>query len=144
MASEGVFGIQRGITLLLARSGAARRRHGRSARYRRPDHRCATGAGLSTGGRSAFFQLALLAFGLHSVVHLLQSALLRGYTPGVVTAILVVAPYPWWAWLQIRHARIVNDGGASWASAIALFAVVVLGARLIALLVSRLRPAPNR
>jgi hypothetical protein len=49
-------------------------------------------AGLSTDGRSAFFQLALLAFGLHSVVHLLQSALVRGYAPGVVTAILGRTP----------------------------------------------------
>jgi hypothetical protein len=101
-------------------------------------------AGLATGGRSAFFQLAVLAFGLHSVVHVLQSALVRGYTPGVVTAVLVVAPYSWWAWLQVRHARISNVGGTSWISAIVLFAVVVLGARLIALLVSRVRQATTR
>jgi hypothetical protein len=104
----------------------------------------AAGAGLATGGRSAFFQLALLAFGLHSAVHVLRSAVARGYTPGVVTAILVVAPYSWWAWLQIRHARIVHVAGASGASAIALFAVVVIGGRLVALLVSRLRPAATR
>jgi hypothetical protein len=97
-------------------------------------------AGLSTGGRSAFFQLALLAFGVHSVVHVLQSLVVRGYAPGVVTAVLVVAPYSWWAWLQIRHARVVNVAGASWSLAVVLFAVVVFGARLIALLVSRLPP----
>jgi Protein of unknown function with HXXEE motif len=104
----------------------------------------ASGAGLATGGRSAFFQLALLAFGLHAVVHVLQSALARAYTPGIITAIIVVAPFSWWAWLQICHARIVNVAGASWISAIGLFALVVLGARLVALLVSRLRPAATR
>jgi hypothetical protein len=97
-------------------------------------------AGLSTGGRSAFFQLVLVAFGLHSAVHVLQSALVREYTPGVVTAVLVVAPYSWWAWLQIRHARVDSVAGASWTSAIVLFAVVVSGARLIALVVRRLWP----
>jgi hypothetical protein len=101
----------------------------------------AAAAGLATGGRSAFFQLAVLAFGLHAVVHVLQSALVRGYTPGVVTAILVVAPYSWWAWLQVRHARIGNVAGTSWVAAVCVFAVVVLGARLIALLVSRVRQA---
>jgi uncharacterized protein with HXXEE motif len=54
--------------------------------------------GARTGGRSAYFQVALLAFGLHAIVHLGQSALARGYTPGVVTAVLVVAPFSVWAW----------------------------------------------
>jgi hypothetical protein len=103
----------------------------------------AAGAGLSTDGRSEFFQLVLLAFGLHSVVHVLQSVLLRGYTPGLVTAIIVVAPYSAWAWLQVRHARIVNVAGASWTAAIGLFVVVVLGARLIAMLITRLRSSAS-
>jgi hypothetical protein len=104
----------------------------------------ASATGLATGGRSAFFQLVLLAFGLHAVVHVLQSLLARGYTPGVVTAILVVAPYSWWAWLQIRHAHLSNVAGPSWVSAIGLFVVVVIGARLVALLVGRLRHAGIR
>jgi hypothetical protein len=99
----------------------------------------ACAAGISTGGRSAFFQLVLMAFGLHSIVHVLQTVAARGYTPGVVTAVILVAPYSWYAWQQVRQARIVSLGESSWATAIALFAIAVLGARLLAIVVGRLR-----
>ena len=43
-------------------------------------------AGRLTGGRSAAYQGALGAFGLHGLVHLAQAGLVRGYTPGSATS----------------------------------------------------------
>ncbi|GGQ39381.1 hypothetical protein GCM10010279_56000 [Streptomyces mutabilis] len=45
----------------------------------------ASAAGRLTGGRSAAYQSALNAFGLHGLVHLAQAALVRGCTPGSAT-----------------------------------------------------------
>jgi hypothetical protein len=99
--------------------------------------------GASDAGRSGFFQVVLLAFGLHAVVHAAQSVLARGYTPGVITALIVVAPYSWWAWHRLDRAGVASSGGpASWALAIAAFPVAVIAARLLALAVGR-RVAPR-
>ncbi len=62
----------------------------------------AAASGARTGGRSPLFQTVLTGFGLHSLTHLAQSALLRRYTPGLVTAPLVVAPYSLWALKCLR------------------------------------------
>ncbi|TWD82805.1 uncharacterized protein with HXXEE motif [Kribbella amoyensis] len=62
----------------------------------------ASAAGAATGGRSKFFQASLTGFGLHAGTHLAQSALHRGYTPGLVTTPLVVIPYSLWAWRRLR------------------------------------------
>ncbi|MGC4943334.1 HXXEE domain-containing protein [Kribbella sp. DT2] len=59
-------------------------------------------AGARSGGRSAFFQAALTGFGMHGVTHLAQSAVLRRYTPGLVTTPLVVIPFSLWAWRRLR------------------------------------------
>lgn len=56
--------------------------------------------GARTGGRSLFFQAAVLVFGWHGVVHVGQALLVRGYVPGLVTAILLVIPY---AFVTRRH-----------------------------------------
>jgi hypothetical protein len=45
----------------------------------------------------------LAAFTAHGATHLLQAAVLRGYTPGVVTVPLVIAPYSVWAWRALRR-----------------------------------------
>jgi Protein of unknown function with HXXEE motif len=89
--------------------------------------------GARTGGRSPYFQIALLAFGLHAIVHLGQSALARGYTPGVVTAVLVVAPFSWWAWGRLGG----PVGGSGLLGAILLIPLVVGAAQGIARLVAR-------
>jgi Protein of unknown function with HXXEE motif len=54
--------------------------------------------GLHTAGRSPVFQAAVLVFGWHGLVHVGQAAILRGYVPGLVNAVLVVVPYAVWAW----------------------------------------------
>lgn len=62
----------------------------------------ASAAGAATGGRSRLFQAALAGFGLHAGTHLAQSAVLRCYTPGLITTPLVVIPYSIWAWRRLK------------------------------------------
>ena len=62
----------------------------------------ASAAGAATNGRSKFFQASLLGFGLHAGTHLAQSALLRRYTPGLITTPLVVIPFSTWAWRRLK------------------------------------------
>jgi hypothetical protein len=64
----------------------------------------ASAAGQASGGRSRYFQLMLAGFGLHAVGHVASAVGARGYTPGVVTAPLVVAPFAAWAVRQLTAA----------------------------------------
>jgi hypothetical protein len=96
-------------------------------------------AGALTGGRSRFYRTALLGFGLHGAVHLAQSAAYRGYTPGVVTAPLVVIPYSLWAVRRLKAAGIRVDRGGSSAAGLALFPVAAVGAQTLARWVNRRR-----
>ncbi|GAA0953705.1 HXXEE domain-containing protein [Nonomuraea longicatena] len=74
---------------------------------------CADGA--RTGGRSPLFQSVLAGFGVHGLVHLGQAAAVRGYTPGAVTAPLVVLPFSVWAWRRLKAEGVpVRGGSASW------------------------------
>ncbi|GAA2813621.1 HXXEE domain-containing protein [Kribbella solani] len=66
----------------------------------------ASAAGAATGGRSRFFQASLIGFGWHAGTHLAQSAVLRRYTPGLVTTPLVVIPYSVWAWRRLKAAEV--------------------------------------
>ncbi|WP_267715371.1 HXXEE domain-containing protein [Streptomyces sp. CoH17] len=65
-------------------------------------------AGRLTGGRSAVYQSALNAFGLHGLVHLAQAALVRGYTPGSATSPLIVVPFALWARHRLRRAGVLR------------------------------------
>ena len=44
-------------------------------------------------GRSPFYQAALHGYGMHTFSHLATVALVRRYTPGVATALLVVLSF---------------------------------------------------
>ena len=66
----------------------------------------AAARGARTGGQSPLFQASLMGFGLHAVPHLASAVLTRGYTPGVITAPTIVAPFSWWAWRQLRAADV--------------------------------------
>ncbi|MEV5816218.1 HXXEE domain-containing protein [Streptomyces mutabilis] len=68
----------------------------------------ASAAGRLTGGRSATYQAALNAFGLHGLVHLAQAALVRGYAPGSATSPLVVVPFTLWARHRLRRAGVLR------------------------------------
>ncbi|MFF4762191.1 HXXEE domain-containing protein [Streptomyces sp. NPDC001292] len=65
-------------------------------------------AGRATGGRSAVYQTALNAFGLHGLVHLAQAAAVRGYTPGSATSPVVVVPFTLWARARLRRAGVLR------------------------------------
>jgi Protein of unknown function with HXXEE motif len=100
-------------------------------------------AGARSGGRSGFFQVVLLVFGLHAIVHVGQAVLARGYAPGLVTALVVVVPFSWWAWHQLDRAGLVSSASAGyWWLAVVAFPPVVIGARLAARGVAR-RVAPH-
>lgn len=90
--------------------------------------------GASTGGRSTLFRQVLLAHTVHSAWHVGASAVMRGYTPGVVTAAAVVGPHGWWALRRLRQTgswtgseQLVQLG-----TAVPGAAVAVLGAQLLA------------
>jgi hypothetical protein len=68
----------------------------------------ASAAGLATGGRSAVYRTALNGFGLHGLVHLAQSAAVRGYTPGAATSPLLVVPFTLWARGRLRRAGVLR------------------------------------
>jgi Protein of unknown function with HXXEE motif len=94
--------------------------------------------GCRTGGRSAFYQNALLAFGVHGLGHVGMSLLARGYTSGVATAPTVVVPFWLWATQALEQAGVPNRRNLP--AAIALFAGSLAGARLAAYLVTKNRP----
>jgi hypothetical protein len=93
-------------------------------------------AGERTGGRSPLFQAAIAGFGLHGLTHLAGSALARDYTPGVLTAPVLVIPYALWARRQLARAgvwRPMSAADAALALAVAggLVAAAQGGARLL-------------
>ncbi|AXX31028.1 putative integral membrane protein [Actinosynnema pretiosum subsp. pretiosum] len=94
----------------------------------------AAAEGARTGGRSRLFQAALAGFGLHAVTHVAASAVFRGYTPGVLTAPTVVAPFALWAWRRLRREGVWTGGGRP---ALAAFPLVVGGAHVLARRVAR-------
>jgi Protein of unknown function with HXXEE motif len=97
----------------------------------------ATVRGYRTGGRSSFYQNALLAFGAHGLGHIGMSLLARGYTSGVATAPTVVVPFWLWATRALEQAGVPNRRSVR--AAIALFAGSLAGARLAAYLVTKNR-----
>ena len=60
----------------------------------------AAAEGKRTGGASALFRGALLAFGLHGFTHILTAVIAGRYTAGVATSPIIVIPY----WIYARRA----------------------------------------
>jgi hypothetical protein len=78
------------------------------------------GVGVAVTTRSALRDLdgsmgllppAVLAFAGHGITHALASAAYGGYTPGVATVPLVVAPYSLWALRALRRAGVPATAG---------------------------------
>ncbi|MET9885450.1 HXXEE domain-containing protein [Streptomyces sp. NPDC006430] len=89
--------------------------------------------GYRSGGRSAFYQASLNAFGLHGLVHLAQSVATRGYTPGVATSPVAVVPFTLWARSRLRRAGVLRPARARDAvQGLALAAAATVGARAVA------------
>ncbi|RJL25180.1 HXXEE domain-containing protein [Bailinhaonella thermotolerans] len=102
----------------------------------------ASAAGARSGGRSGFYRAALAAFGWHAAGHLAQGALVRGYTPGLITAPLVVAPFSLWAHRRLRAAG-VTAGPGSVRAAVPLAAGALAAVHGLAALVTRRRTGPT-
>jgi hypothetical protein len=59
--------------------------------------------------------LAVLAvFLLHVFTHLAQSLVLKQYTPGVVTAVLIALPYSLYAFYRLLHENVVSEADIGW------------------------------
>lgn len=97
----------------------------------------ASARGAATGGRSPLFQTALAGFGLHGAIHLAQSAAVRRYTPGVLTAPVVVIPFSLWAWRRLKRAGVPTGGPASSAAGLALLPLVLGGVHGLAYMLTR-------
>lgn len=92
----------------------------------------ASALGARTGGRSPVFRTVLAGFGLHGVAHLAQAAVTRGYTPGAVTAPVVVIPFSVWAWRRLRREGITAGPRGSAALGLAAFPLVTGGIHALA------------
>ncbi|MGW0770532.1 HXXEE domain-containing protein [Streptomyces sp. NPDC002676] len=96
--------------------------------------------GHRTGGRSAVYQTALNAFGLHGLVHLAQAAVVRGYTPGSATTPLVVLPFTAWARGRLRRAGVLSPARpADAVQGLAFAAAAAVGTHALAQRVLRRR-----
>lgn len=94
-------------------------------------------------GEMGALPAVLAAFTAHGVTHLLQAVALRGYTPGVVTVPLVIAPYSLWAWRALARTGL-TVGGARLGRDLAIGAPLAVGLALaghaVGRLADRLRP----
>lgn len=97
----------------------------------------AAASGARTGGRSRFYQAALAGFGLHAGVHVAQAVATRGYTPGVVTAPLVAAPFVLWAWRRLGAAGVPRDGRAAVAAGALLLPAAAVACHAVAGVLAR-------
>jgi hypothetical protein len=75
--------------------------------------------GARTDGRSKVFQSALNGLQAHVASHVGLSVVLRGYSSGVVTAVLSVLPYTVWARRRLRERGVLEEGVWPYARALA-------------------------
>lgn len=94
--------------------------------------------GYRTQGHSAFYQNALLGFGLHGLGHAGISVLTHGYTSGVATSPTIVIPFWLWATQVLNQAGVPNR--RSIPAAIALAAGSIAGGHLAAFLLTKNYP----
>lgn len=95
--------------------------------------------GARTGGRSAWYQTALLAYGLHGFSHLALAARFGGYAPGVATTPIAVLPFWWWASSRLARAGVRRPAAGLLPGAAAMFVGGVAGSYGIAAVAQRRR-----
>jgi uncharacterized protein with HXXEE motif len=98
----------------------------------------AAGHGYRTQGRSAFYQNALLGFGLHGLGHLGTSLLTRSYASGVATSPTIVLPFWLWATRALNQAGVPNRRSVP--AAMALAAGSIAAGHLVASFLTKNRP----
>jgi Protein of unknown function with HXXEE motif len=94
--------------------------------------------GYRTQGRSAFYQNALLGFGLHGFGHIGASVLAGSYTSGVATSPTVVIPFWLWATLALEQEGVPDRRSVP--AAVVLAGGSIAGGHLVASLLTRNRP----
>jgi hypothetical protein len=94
--------------------------------------------GYRTHGRSAFYQNALLGFGLHGLGHLGMSLLTGGYASGVATSPTIVLPFWLWATQALNQAGVPNRRSVP--AATGLTAGSIAAGHLVACLLTNNRP----
>ena len=94
--------------------------------------------GYRTQGRSAFYQNALLGFGLHGLGHLGMSLLTRSYASGAGTSPTIVLPFWLWATRALNQAGVPNRRSVPAAAGLA--AGSIAAGHLAASLLTRNRP----
>ena len=95
----------------------------------------AVAATVNVGGVGRLvFAVFLGGYFLHAFVHVGQSILARGYTPGVVTAVVVVVPSSVYLYHRLFESNLVNAQTAVWTAAVGLllFVPIVVFAQSIA------------
>ncbi|CAM2905800.1 HXXEE domain-containing protein [Actinomyces slackii] len=91
--------------------------------------------GIRSGGASPLFRGAVLAFGVHGLLHMAGAAALRGYATGVATSPTIVLPY--WIWARRGLSDIDRSAVLAALSVVPLLSVVhgaalaVLGERSV-------------
>jgi Protein of unknown function with HXXEE motif len=94
--------------------------------------------GYRTQGRSAFYQNALLGFGLHGLGHIGMSVLRRRYVSGVATSPVIVLPFWLWATRALNQAGVPNRRTVP--AAVALAAGSIAAGHLVASVLTNDRP----
>jgi hypothetical protein len=88
---------------------------------------------------TGLFTILLAIFFLHFFTHLVQPILFRAYTPGLITAVVIVLPYSLYALHRLfqAHALGQDDFGLTLLLAAALIVPAILGARQLGKLLAR-------
>jgi Protein of unknown function with HXXEE motif len=94
--------------------------------------------GYRTQGRSAFYQNALLGFGLHGLGHLGTSLLTGSYASGVATSPVIVLPFWLWATRTLNQAGVPNRRSVPVAIALAVGSIAA--GHLVAAVLTNNRP----
>lgn len=81
---------------------------------------------LSPGFGQDFYATAVAGLLLNVVTHVVQSLLLGRYTPGVVTALLVVLPYSLYAFYRLDTAGLLTAEVTSWSAVVAALMLPIL------------------
>lgn len=89
-----------------------------------------------------FFSLLLAIFLIHVITHVVQPLIFRAYTPGVITAILLVLPYSLYGFHRLFLAGLVSTG--SFMISLLIGAVLLAPAILLVRQLGKLlhRPSP--
>src|ERR1051326_4325814 len=88
---------------------------------------------------TGLFTVLLAVFFLHFFTHLVQPILFRAYTPGLITAVVIVLPYSLYALHRLfqAHALGQDDFGFTLLLAAVLIVPAILGARQLGKLPAR-------